>query len=194
MNPHFHKLLEAYIHWLKTLGYSSASQNIYQTNLKLFFTWLVQNNIHQVMDLEDKHLAIYFDYLQTRQSFRKQGALGKSHLNKLFDAVDKFLTFLHQQGFKRVLVPTHFRLRQDKEDAVYPIHPFTQQEIKELIHYIPISCENIAYKGNPYLQRERREQQLYLAFTLFYACGLRRKEGFNLEINQVNLDNKTLLI
>ena len=194
MSEHYTFILQAFKQNLNIQAYHPSTQKVMSQSLRLFLNWLSTQYIHRITDLEAYHVESYFDYLQNRSHQRKAKILSKAYLNKQFDALDKFLTFLHQQGFKKVIPPFNFRLKEEKKDAVYPINPFTQEEIQELIQSIPLSCEKVLYRGNPYLQRTIREQQLYLAFTLFYACGLRRREGFNLQINQVDLDRRSLFI
>jgi integrase/recombinase XerD len=115
--------------------------------------------------------------------------LSKSYLNKQFDAVDKLLQFLHQNGFTKTLLPINYRIKKSKEERVYNIIPFTQTEIKTLASGISKSAENLPFK-----QRERKEQQLKLAFALFYACGLRRSEGFAVTIGNIDFERKILFV
>ena len=74
-------------------------------------------------------------------------------------------------------------------EKAWAVEPFTQEEIKTLRAHIPKSCE-----GLPYRKRERREEQLKLAFVLFYGCGLRRKEGLGLTVQHIDFDRRSLLV
>jgi integrase/recombinase XerD len=189
MNEQFIFLHKSYLQWLNNLGYSKSTQDICNNAIKQFFSWLSSQNIHEINELENNHIQQYFDYLQTRNNKNKAGALSKTYLNKQFDAIDKFLSFLHQQGFNKILPPTNYRLKENEEDRIYQINPFNQLEIKELRENISSSCCHL-----PFEAREKREQQLKLAFVLFYACGLRKSEGFKLKIQDIDFDRKTLFV
>ncbi len=189
MNGHFTILHRAYIDWLKILGYSQATQGICSNGVTMFFNWLQTQNIQQIIQLENKHIKAYFEYLQIRPNKRFNRGLSHSYLNKQFDAVDKFLQFLHQQGFRKIIPPTNWRIKKSKMEKVWDTKPFTQDEIKTLMEHIPQSCNAL-----PYERRERKEQQLKLVFVLFYACGLRRKEGFNVRVQDIDFERKTLFV
>ena len=189
MNEHFTALHKAYLDWLKILGYSQATQGICSNGITMFFDWLQTQNIHHVTQLDNQHINTFFEHLQTRPNQRFNRGLSHAYLNKLFDAVDKFLQFLHQQGFNKIIPPTNHRIKRTKIEKVWDTEPFTQNEIKTLREYIPQSCEKLCYKN-----RERKQQQLKLIFVLFYGCGLRRKEGFKLTIQDIDFTRKTLFI
>jgi integrase/recombinase XerD len=189
MDNHYKILQKEYLHWLKILGFSNATVGICDNGITLFFEWLQQNNITHITHLENEHINHYFDYVQERPNQRRAGGLSHSYLNKQFEAVDKFLQFLHQNNYPKILPPTNFRIKKSKMEKVFSIEPFTQSEIKALIAHIPQCCEHL-----PYLQRERREQQLKLIFALYYGCGLRKKEGINLTLKEIDFDKKILFV
>ncbi len=189
MNGHFKILYNEYLDWLKILGYSQATQGICTFGITMFFDWLETQNIQHITQLEQNHVKAYFEYLQTRPNKRFKRGLSHSYLNKQFDAVDKFLQFLYQQGFRKIIPPTNWRIRKSQMEKVWETEPFTQEEIRILREYIPKSCEKL-----PFEKRERKEQQLKLVFVLFYACGLRRKEGLNVRLQDVDFERKTLFV
>lgn len=190
MNSHYKAIHREYLHWVKVLGYSESTQGICRKSITLFFTWLPTKNVHHITELEHTHIERYFEYLQTRRNkHNNKTALSNSYLNNQFDAVDKLLKFLHQHGFTKTLLPTNYRIKKTKEERVYNVTPFTQSEIKTLVSNISQSAEHL-----PFDQRERKEQQLKLAFALFYACGLRRSEGFAVTIGNIDFDRKILFV
>lgn len=190
MNEHYNTLQKEYLHWLKVLGFSEATQGICKNAIQLFFEWLKDKNLSHIIQLENHHITAYFDYLQQRKNRRRAGGLSHSYLNKQFDGVDKFLQFLHQNNCPKTLPPTNFRIRKSQMEKVYPIEPFSQSEIKALIAQIPQSCEHL----KTYEQKERKQQQLNLLFALYYGCGLRRSEGLKLNAKDIDFDNKTLFV
>lgn len=190
MTDHYKAIHKEYIHWVKVLGYSEATQGICRKGITFFFAWLPTQNVYHITKLEHKHIESYFEYLETRPNKHNgKTALSKNYLNKQFDAVDKLLQFLHQNGFTKTLFPTNYRFKKTKEERIYDVVPFTQTEIKTLVSTIGKSAEHL-----PFRQRERREQQLKLAFALFYACGLRRSEGFAVTIGNIDFERKILFV
>lgn len=190
MEKHYTAIHAEYLHWLKVLGYSDATQLICKKGITFFFKWLPVQNVHHITKLEHQHIEHYFEYLETRPNkHNNKTALSKNYLNKQFDAVDKLLQFLNQHGFTKTLLPTNYRFKKSKEERIYNVNPFSQTEIRTLIQGISKSTEHLPFK-----QRERKEQQLKLAFVLFYACGLRRSEGFAVEIQHIDFDRKILFV
>jgi len=189
MVEHYKTLQKEYLHWLKVLGYSEATQGICKNAIQLFFEWLKDKNLIHITQLENSHINAYFDYLQERKNRKRAGGLSHSYLNKQFDGVDKFLQFLQQNNYPKILPPTNFRIKKSKIEKVYSIVPFTQTEIKTLIAQIPQSCQNLNNQ-----KKEQKEQQLNLIFILYYGCGLRKSEGLKLTVNDIDFDNKTLFI
>jgi integrase/recombinase XerD len=115
--------------------------------------------------------------------------LSVAHLNKNFIAIDKLLEFLHQYGMNALPVPTNKRLKTDEKERIYKIEPFTQQEIKVLYDCIPNTYEWYHYKI-----RQEKQYELKLIFVLLYGCGLRRNEAYNLQIQDVDFDKKTVFV
>ena len=189
MNTSFNEIQKEYTNWLDTLGFSTGLIYDYKFRVKDFFEWLYTQGISQITQLQQKHLEIYFDYLQTRPNKRKGAGLSVSHLNHNFSAIDKLMEFLHQMGMNTAPTPTNHRLKVDKEQRINNIKPFTQQEIKELRANIP----NI-YPNFTYTKREAKQEQLKLIFALYYACGLRRTEGYNLTVKDIDFDKRTIFV
>lgn len=189
MNSNFTEIQKEYTDWLDTLGFSNSVVYDYKFRVKDFLEWLETQNINQINQLGQNHLKTYFDYLQTRPNKRKGAGLSVSHLNHNFSAVDKLCEFLHQIGMKNTPTPTNYRLKVDKQLRIQNIEPFTQEEIKILRSNIKNT-----YKHFTFTQRETKHEQLKLIFALYYACGLRRKEGFNLTLQDIDFDKRTLFV
>jgi integrase/recombinase XerD len=189
LNTNYKEIKSAYNVWLTTLGFSAGLVKGYTENISVFFIWLQQNNIHHITQLTQTHITTYITYLQIRPNKRTQGVLSVSHLNHNFAAIDKLLQHLHQVGLHTAPIPSNYRMPVDKQAQLNNIHPFTKDEIKTLQANI-----NNTYLNLPYNKRELKHQELNLIFALYYACGLRRTEGYKLTINDINFNNKTIFI
>jgi integrase/recombinase XerD len=175
--------------WLNTLGFSQSIEYQYTRYLKEFIGYLQQKGITNITQLNPQHVKDFFNHLQTRPNKVKQtGVLSVVHLNKIFDAVDKFLEFLHQMGMNGAPSPINYRL-QDEQKRVDKINPFSQEEIRQL----QTNIENV-YPQYTHLQREKKQEQLKLIFALCYAGGMRRNEAYNLRAKDIDFDRKTIFI
>lgn len=194
MNEHYNTLQTEYKNWLETLGFSEGLVYYYTLSIKEFLHWLkTQNNIIHIKSLTEKNIIAYFEYLQTRPNKRTRklsgSGLSVAHLNHNFMAIDKFLEFLHQMGMQSAPIPTNHRIKPDKWARINKIQALTQQEIKEL----QANIKN-TYPDFTFTQKEIKHEQLKLIFVLYYACGLRRTEGKNLQIKDIDFDKKTIFI
>jgi len=184
------EIKQAYKEWLATLGFVNSTVNNYTNSIGVFFEWLDTQGIKHITALERKHIEKYFAYLQTRPNWRKKGQLlSASHLNKNFDSIDKLCEFLHQMGMNGAPLPPNIRITMNNRLRVNQIQPFTQNEIKELQNNI----ENL-YPHLSYHHRETKAEQLKLVFALYYGCGLRRTEGYNLTFDDLDFDKQTIFI
>jgi integrase/recombinase XerD len=175
--------------WLNTLGFSQSIEYQYTRYLKEFLGYLQQKGITNITQLNPQHVKDFFNHLQTRPNKVKQtGVLSVAHLNKIFDAVDKFLEFLHQMGMNGAPSPINYRL-QDEQKRIDKINPFSQEEIRQL----QTNIENV-YPQYTHLQREKKQEQLKLIFALCYAGGMRRNEAYNLRAKDIDFDRKTIFI
>jgi len=182
------RLNTEYKTWLQTLGFSKSTVYNYPKMVFYFLEWLEKQNIHDIYLLKNHHLKTYFLYLETRQNFRKKGALSTAHLNKTFDAIDKFLEYLQQMG-ANTPSPTGYRILQDKTLYISKIKVLTKDQIKELY----TASEQI-YNDLPFELSEPRQALAKVILDLCYGCGLRKSEAHNLMISDVDLDKKLLFI
>lgn len=186
---HFTAIYQSFSQWLNVLGYSAGMRSRNEGAIKCFFAWLKVQGYTHINQLNHAIIKRYVAYLETRPCKTKAGGLGTSHLNDSFAAIDKLLTFLHQNGSQHTPEPLNYRVLHDRMAQLDQIIPFTQQEIKTLQAQIPNSFENLEYE-----LREKNQAHMKLAFILFYACGLRRSEGMKLRVKEVDFNRKTLFI
>ena len=190
MNTSYKAILTEYLSWLDTLGYSDDMICSCRRNIRPFFEWLENKQIHSITELTDKHIKVYHNYVETRPNKNYKGRrLGANHLNKIFFSIDKLMEFLHGYGMTNVPAPTNHRMEVDKQERILKIETFTQQEIKTLYNNIPNT-----YLSLPFKEREAKQSELRLIFTLFYGCGLRRTEGYNLQMQDIDFDKKTVFV
>jgi len=190
MNANYSAILEEYLAWLDTLGYSNSLVSDCKFKISDFFCWLENKQIKNINLLTNKHINDFYTHLETRPNKLYKGCLlGAEQLNHYFAAIDKLCEFLHQYGMANAPVPTNLRIKTDKQERILQFDILTQAEIKTLYNCIPNSylCFNFEI-------RQAKHYELKLIFALYYGCGLRRNEGYNLCIQDVDFDKKTIFI
>lgn len=190
MNPRFTAIQEQYIFWLDTLGFAPETVRNYGFRVMDFLQWLQGKNITQIHQINQKHINDFFEYQQARPNTKFKGrTLSASYLNDYFTAIDKLCEFLHQMGAQVSLVPTNRRIAIDESQRIRQIEPFTIEEIKILQESI-----NDLYPHLDHGHRQLKQEQLRLVFVLYYACGLRLGEGYNLTPKDIDFNKRTLFI
>jgi len=190
MNTNYSEILTSFTAWLDTLGYSNAIIESCKSGTNEFFKWLEKRQIQSINLLTSRHITEYHNYLETRPNKCFKGRLlSPAHLNKNYFAVDKLLEFLHQYGMTGAPVPTNKRIKMDEQERIGKIEILTPQEIKTLYNSIEDTYQDFNFE-----QRQAKQYELKLIIALFYGCGLRRLEGFNLCLQDVDFERKTVFI
>lgn len=190
MNSSYREINKQYTAWLDTLGFSDGVVDDYNYRVRDFLEWLETQSISQINQLTQKHITIYFEYLQSRPNKRRKGhLLSVSHLNHNFIAVDKLLEFLHGQGWQNAPIPTNYRLPVDKDERIRKIEILSQEEIKTLY-----SAIEYTYPTLNFIKREQNHYQLKLIFALYYGCGLRLSEGLKIRFQDIDFERKTVFV
>ena len=187
---HFSELQNHYQKWLQTLGFSESSVYSYPKMVYFFLDYIENRGISHITGLKYSHVTDYFTHLQNRKSMRKDGALSAAHLNKSFDAIDKFLEFLNQMGSPNAPTPTNYRILETKNEMMQKVKVLTKSEIQTIYESVP----KIFTRMKNIVEAEARRAVATLVLDLCYGCGLRKKEALNLLMNDIDLDKKILLV
>ncbi|MDR0828841.1 MAG: tyrosine-type recombinase/integrase [Prevotellaceae bacterium] len=190
INASYKAILAEYETWIDTLGFSQWTVKSCKLCVQEFLEWLDEKQINSVKLLTNKHITDYHNYLETRLNRQFKGRLlSNAYLNKCFDAVDKFLEFLHNYGVVNAPAPINRRFVMTEQERILKIEILTQAEVKTLIDCIPNT-----YTGGYFAHQQPKHYELRLIFALYYGCGLRRSEGWNLQIKDVDFEKKTIFI
>jgi len=190
MNESYKAITDEFVVWLDTLGYSNSLKRDCKYMIQYFFEWLENRQIQSIKQLTDRHIRDYQSHLETRRNRRYKGRLlSVRYINRSCDAIDKMLEFLHQYGVENLPTPAKCRMKIDKNERVLPFDILTQQEVKTLINSIPDT-----YPYFCFAQRNKRQYELKLLFAIYYGCGLRRSEGANLQIKDIDFEKKTVFV
>ena len=172
--------LEHYQNWLETLNYSSELIKNNPRFIAEFITWSKITDTDQV---NNQLIEGWFDYLSKRKSKRREGALSVNTIKSYYTALNQFNRFLRETGQLGFEVNVSFKNKQAAEITV-----LTQKEIHglyEATHYY--TDPSIKDKG----LLAARERAI---LGLFYGCGLRKNEGQNVEIKDLDFKKNLLYV
>lgn len=162
------------------MGYAPSTVYQLPNYIHEFFHHLEQKNITRIEQLKTSHFKTYFEQLRSRANTRRGGGLSNNYLNKHLQGLYKFTEYLRQSG--RLSLGS---LNIDWEtDDTKEIEYLTQTEITEL--YKATEGYNEGTPLEPFNARDRA------MLTIFYGCGLRRNEGYSLDLSDINLDRQIL--
>lgn len=177
----YNYLENAFAAWLDILGFVQATVYNLPNLAREFLYYLEQKDIKQINQITHHDIAAYYNYLINRTSERQGGALSSSTINYHFWALEKFFEFLHHKGTTGLPEINLKRLKiQTLEREV-----LTQEEIKELYTIVE----------NQEIQTQKQEALNYqdkVLLTIYYGCGLRRTEGINVNVDDINFDTRVL--
>lgn len=181
-NQHFEFIERSFGEWLDILGYSHHSIYSLPNHVRELLYYLEQTGTHHIKQLEVNHIREFYQQLKFRSNQRSGGGLSNAYLNKYLQALYKFADYLRQSG--KILLPA---LCIDWEaDDTAEIIVLTPEEIKLL--YKATENYNIGTELEPFNSRDRA------ILTIFYGCGLRRNEGYHLNIPDINFDRRILRV
>ena len=190
MNTHFKTIIEEYVTWHDTLGYSDETVISRKFFLKYFFEWLQSKQIQHITQITTKNITDYYNFLETRPNKNFKGRLlCDDYVAHNLTAIDKFLEFLHQYGMKNAPIPIKRQIKINREEQIQKIQVLTQKEVKTLYDCIPDTYQYFNFE-----LRQAKQYEIKLIFALFYGCGLRQSEGYNIRIQDVDFDRKTVFV
>lgn len=174
----FQYVEKSFQEWLDILGY--ADSTIYQlpNYVHEFFHYLETQGISQIDQIETAHFKAHYEKLKTRSNTRLGGGLSNNYLNKHLQGFYKFAEYLRQSGR---LSLGNLNIEWETDDTKV-IEYLTQEEIQQL--YKATEGYNEGTTLEPFNARDRA------MLTVFYGCGLRRNEGYSLDLSDINFDRQ----
>jgi len=152
---------------LQNLGYSKGVIN----NYPKYAQNLLNYTKTEAITITENQIKEYYEYLQTKPNQRRKGVISQSHIHSNLLAIRIFFEYLQRIG-KIKRNPYTLKVKSPISNQR---NIFTQEEIK-LIYK---ACQNI---------------QETIIVHLCYGCGLRRSEAQDLNIKDVNFEQKLLFV
>ncbi len=187
--PAYQYIEKSFKEWLEILGYSWQAVYYMPVQIRGLLNHLEKRNKTQLADISIEAMKdYYYNELRQRTNCRQQaGTLTNTHLNKHIQALRKFTEYLRQTG--KLQIPL-FSIRLEKVIEEKPT-VLTEEEIKQLYK---------ATEQPQHSRRNNRSPELYEAIqqrdkamlSIFYGCGLRRNEGYCLNVNDINISSGVL--
>jgi integrase/recombinase XerD len=170
----------AFKEWLDVLGYSKQSVYNMPNIVREFLHHLEKQQVQSINQLQHKHIKSYHDYITSRANERRGGGLSNNYINKHLQAIEKFLQYLHHKGIQNL--PT-LNIKLEKLHRK-EIEILTVAEIKNLFE-----LTNREHTTDKEMYLQARDKAM---LVIYYSCGLRRNEGINVSIDDINFDTKIL--
>jgi len=167
--------------WLVTLGFADSSVKSLPQYINEMLTWLEDNNISEVNQITKESIQYFFFQWKNRKNKTSGAGLSTHHINKGALAINNFIKFL--KATERLCI----ELKLEREQ-VLPKTPqvLTQAEIKAI--YAATYNNDRRINTAAFGQRDRA------MLAVYYGCGLRRNEGYNLLTSDIQTDKKLIYV
>jgi len=179
-SQHYNYLLQSYKEYLQVTGYAEMTWQSWPVHVREFLHYIESRNIQHITAIQTNHINDFIQHIKQRKNKSKDGGLSSSSINKIINAVNVFAKFLNSTG------SYFFELTaQRAENDISERSILTIAEIKQLYEATFLSYEwNSMAMG----QRDRA------IIALYYGCGLRRSEGVQLNISDIDLQSRLLFV
>lgn len=184
----YHYLLKSYQENLQVLGYAAGTVQSWPVHVREFLHWLENNNVRSIELVQANHVSDFIRHIKSRPNKRynchperSEGtALSSSSVNKIAGGVNGFIKFLNASGNYVVEVNA-----PRTEDSFSERVILSVAEVKQLYEatFLPHRHNTTAIG-----QRDRA------IIAVFYGCGLRRSEGRQLNIADIDLHKRLLFV
>ena len=186
VSPAYQYIEKSFKEWLEALGYSWQGVYYMPIQIRGLLNYLERQNKAQLADITTEAIKDYYynELKQRKNLMRNAGTLSNKHLNKNLQALRKFTEYLRQTG--KLQIP----ILNIKQEQIIENKPtvLTEEEITQLYK----ATETIPDKMKHAKPREFYEMLNYrdrAMLSIFYGCGLRRNEGYHLDITDIRLES-----
>lgn len=186
VSPAYQYIEKSFKEWLGALGYSWQGVYYMPIQIRGLLNYLERQNKAQLADITTEAIKDYYynELKQRKNLMHDAGTLSNKHLNKNLQALRKFVEYLRQTG--KLQIP----ILNIKQEQIIENKPtvLTEEEIMQLYK----ATETIPDKMKHAKPREFYEMLNYrdrAMLSIFYGCGLRRNEGYHLDITDIRLES-----
>ena len=162
-------LLPDYLQWLERLGYATSTVNTYYRLTQQFMNWLSAEG-HSLHQLRSAHLLQYESWLHQKPNEVRGGGLSIAMIRSSLQVLHNFADYLLYQEGQQIPVPDLSRVSLKQRLEIH-YEVLTQEEIHQL------------YEQTYYSDKCDQDRAM---LSIYYGCGLRRREGLQLEKEDIN--------
>lgn len=181
-NAGYTLLIDGFAEWLDIQGYSAGTVNGTPVIIREFLHHLEGEGCARIDQLKSEHIRSYYTHITGRTNERRGGGLSNNYITKHVQGIGKFMQYLHHRGVQGL---PSVGIKPPKIQRP-PIVVLSQEDIGELYKV----CE--AGDGEAKAEAVRARDRALLA--VYYGCGLRRNEGANLRLDDIDLEARTIRV
>lgn len=185
ISPAFKYVERSFGEWLDVLGYAKLTAERMPVHGREFMHYLESEGITQVERIGPEHFKAHYRHLQQRTNQRDGGALGAATLNKHRQALILFADYLRKSARQ----PLPWIELRAQVVAEHELEVLSVAQVRELF---ALCAEPYAAHYTVKNHAEALTQRDRTLLVIFYGCGLRRNEGYHLDVGDVDLDRKCI--
>jgi integrase/recombinase XerD len=187
--PAYRYIEKSFKEWLEALGYSWQGVYYMPIQIRGLLNWLERQNKTELADIGTEAIKEYYysELKQRKNHLHDAGTLSNEHLNKNLQALRKFTEYLRQTG--KLQIP----LLSIKQEHIIDNKPavLTEAEIMQLFKATETVPDKMKH-AKPREFYEMLNMRDRAMLTIFYGCGLRRNEGYSLDISDIHLQSSVV--
>ena len=173
ITENYQELSNSFYRYQTQLGYIKETCRTRQLYLNEFLSWLEQNGISTIDNVQAYQIQAYYHYISNRPSKQKEGNLSEKYIITIMKSISQFYTMLQTKGEIETNPVSSIKLDYPRNERTRTI--LSQKEIDQLYQ----ACKSI-------------EERAIL--SLGYGCGLRSGELENLNVEDVKLRSSILIV
>ena len=188
-NLQFTRLEAGFLRWLQTLGYSQATITSRRRNIREFLLYLERCQVLSMEQATGEKLKRYKRYLGRRENQISGSSLTNASVNVGISTVNRIFDYLTPSG-QIENVPEKLSYL---EDHYKPRGILSLEEIEALYEATYHHRDHYRHPGPQALQRATAQRDRAM-LGIYYGCGLRKSEGTALNVQDVFLNRKLILV
>ena len=187
-SPAYRYIEKSFKEWLDILGY--AEQTVYSMPhyLRGLLHYMEQQGKTEIHHITKELIRqYYYTRLKNRPNQKTEGALSSNYLNKHLQALYKFCDYLRQSG-KIIILPLNINWEERSREDI-PV--LTEEEVRQLYKACDLYPEGTHHRKPSWLYPAMALRDKAM-LAVYYGCGLRRREGLHIELNDILWDKQLL--
>jgi len=182
-NNEYQKLLEEFTFFLEVTGYAPATIITRKRNIHEFLLFLEQQQTESINQLTTNNITAFLHLQQTRENRQYGAGLSLSSINQYGRSAKRFLEFLND--YKQIRTPeSNIPYEDDTPEERTVLTPEEAGDLYNATYLHILRCRF------PRFHAVRNRAML----ALYYGCGLRKSEAINLNVKDVQTDNRLIHI